>query len=137
MTTTLTCFCIAKARESAAREQRQSNNMIEMVGLMYHEGVPLVAGTEALAAFTLQQELDLYVRAGIPAAEALRIATWNGAKYTRTLDRVSSISPGKQADVILIEGDPANDISAIRNVTMVMKDDVVFSASEIYEAMGS
>ena len=89
-----------------------------------------------MAGFTLHRELELYVKAGIPAAEALRISTWNGAKYTRTLDRVGSISPGKQADVILIEGDPTKDVSAIRNVNMVMKDGVVFLPSEIYQAMG-
>ena len=47
---------------------------------MHEAGVPMVAGTDDLAGFTLHRELELYVKAGIPAAEALRIATWNGAR---------------------------------------------------------
>jgi imidazolonepropionase-like amidohydrolase len=120
---------IGKYRDSYAK-------MIEMVGLMHREGVPLVAGTDAMAGFTLHRELELYAKAGIPAAEALRIATWNGAKYTRTLDRVVSISPGKQTDVILIEGDPTKDVSAVRSVNLVMRGGVVYFPSEIYDAMG-
>ena len=110
--------------------------MVELVGLMHREGVPLVAGTDAMPGFTLHRELELYVKAGILPAEALRIATWNGAKYTRTLDRAGSIAPGKLANVILIEGDPTKDISAIRNINLVMKEGVVYYPSEIYEAMG-
>jgi len=116
-------------RESYAR-------MVEFVGLLHREGVPLVAGTDAMAGFTLHRELELYVKAGIPAAEALRIATWNGAKYTRTLDRAGSIAPGKVADLVLVEGDPTKDISAIRSVNLVMKGGVAYFPSEIYEATG-
>ena len=110
--------------------------MVEFVGLLHRQGVPLVAGTDAKAGFTLHRELELYVKAGIPAAEVLRIATWNGAKYTRTLDRVGSIAPGKLADLILVEGDLTKDISAIRSINLVMKDGVVYYPSEIYEAVG-
>jgi imidazolonepropionase-like amidohydrolase len=76
------------------------------------------------------------VKAGIPPAEALRVATWNGAKYTRTLDRTGSITPGKLADVILVEGDPTKDVSAVRNISLVMKEGVAYYPSEMYEAMG-
>jgi hypothetical protein len=110
--------------------------MVEFVGIMHREGIPLVAGTDAMAGFTLHRELELYVKAGIPPAEALRIATWNGAKYTRTLDRVGSIARGKHADMILVEEDPTKDVSAIRHISLVMKDGVAFYPSEMYEAMG-
>ena len=110
--------------------------MVEFVGLMHRAGIPLVAGTDAMPGFTLHRELELYVKAGIPPAEALRIATWNGAKFTRTLEHAGSITPGKRADAILIEGDPTKDISAIRNISLVMKDGVAHYPSEIFEAMG-
>jgi cytosine/adenosine deaminase-related metal-dependent hydrolase len=110
--------------------------MVELVGLMHKSGIPLVAGTDAMAGFTLHRELELYVKSGIAPAEALRIATWNGAKYTKTLDRVGSISPGKLADLILLEDDPTKDISAIRRINLVMKDGVVFYPWEIHEATG-
>jgi hypothetical protein len=98
--------------------------------------VEKVAGTDAVAGFTLHRELELYVQAGIPPGEALRIATWNGAKYTRTLDRLGSITPGKLADLILVDGDPVSDISAIRRINLVMKEGVVHYPAEIHAATG-
>jgi hypothetical protein len=110
--------------------------MVAFVGAMHRAGIPLVSGTDGMAGFTLHRELELYVQAGIPAAEALRISSWNGAKYTRTLDRLGSITPGKVADLILVEGDPTKDISAIRRICLVMKDGAIYYPSEIHEAIG-
>jgi hypothetical protein len=110
--------------------------MVEFVGVMHRAGIPLVAGIDGLAGFTLHRELELYVQAGIPAAEVLRIATWNGAKYTRTLDRLGSITPGKLADLILVDGDPTTDISAIRRIGLVMKEGAVYYPAELHEATG-
>ena len=97
---------------------------------------PLVAGTDDIAGFTLHRELELYVKAGIPAGEALRIATWNGASVTGTLPSLGSIAAHKSADVILVDGDPTKDISAIRKISLVMKEGEVFYPAEIYEALG-
>lgn len=110
--------------------------LLEFTNLMYREGIPFVAGTDDIAGFTLQRELELYVKAGIPAAEALRIATWNGAKYTGTLDRFGSIEQGKSADLLLIDGDPTIDITAIRKVNLVMKEGVAYYPNEVFEAIG-
>jgi hypothetical protein len=112
------------------------NKMIQLIGMLHRERIPLVAGTDAMPGFALHRELELYVKAGIPPAEVLRIASWNGAKYTRTLDRAGSISPGKYADVILIEEDPTKDISAIRKINLVIKEGVAYHPAEMYEAMG-
>ncbi len=96
------------------------SRMIQFVGQMHRAGIPLVAGTDAIAGFTLQRELELYVQAGISAPEVLRIATWNGAKYSRMLADRGSIDVGKLADLVLIEGDPTQDITAIRTVALVI-----------------
>jgi hypothetical protein len=110
--------------------------ILEFIGLLHREGVPLVAGTDDIAGFTLHRELELYAKAGIPPVEVLRIATHNGAKYTGTLDSLGVIEPQRLADVILVDGDPTNDISAIRRVSLVMKNGVVYYPAEIYEAVG-
>jgi imidazolonepropionase-like amidohydrolase len=73
------------ADTDAARYEKSYAKMIEFVGRMYRAGIPLVAGTDELAGFTLQREFELYVQAGLTPAQVLQIATWNGAKYTRTL----------------------------------------------------
>jgi imidazolonepropionase-like amidohydrolase len=122
--------------ENVERYRASYAKMVDFVGLLYRSGIPLVAGTDGMAGFTLHRELELYVKAGILPAEALRIATWNGAKYTRTLDRLGSITPGKLADLILVEGDPTQNISAIRRISLVMKEGAVFYPAEIHAATG-
>ncbi len=76
------------------------------------------------------------MKAGIPAGEALRIATWNGAKFTGTLDTAGSLDPRKNADLLLVNGDPIADISAMRHISMVMKGGVIYYPAEVYEAVG-
>jgi alpha-D-ribose 1-methylphosphonate 5-triphosphate diphosphatase PhnM len=110
--------------------------MVEFVGRLYRAGVPIVAGTDALPGFTLQAELELYVQAGMNAAQVLQIATRNGALYTRTSGDRGSIAPGKLADLILVDGDPTTDISAIRNVVCVITQGVLISPSEVNRALG-
>ncbi len=121
---------------NVARYRASYNKMVEFAGILHRAGVPLVAGTDDTPGFVLHGELELYARAGIPAAEVLRIATWNGAKYTRTLDRLGSITPGKLADLILVDGDPTVNISDIRRVALVMKEGVIYNPAEIYPELG-
>jgi hypothetical protein len=110
--------------------------MIELFGRLHAAGVPLVAGTDSLAGFMLHRELELYVKAGVPAGEAVRIATENGARYAGVLADRGTIERGKRADLILVDGDPTQDISAIRKVSYVLKDGVGFAPAAIYEAIG-
>ncbi|MFC5577643.1 amidohydrolase family protein [Lysobacter niabensis] len=121
---------------TAARYEKSYLKMVEFVGRMYKAGVPIVAGTDAIPGFTVHSELEWYVRAGMTPAQVLQIATWNGAKYSRTLDDRGSITPGKLSDLVLIDGDPVANISDIRKVAMVLKGDTAYYPSEIFEAMG-
>ncbi len=118
------------------RYRASYNKMIAFAGVLHEAGVPLVAGTDDTPGFVLHGELELYAKAGIPPAEVLRIATWNGAKYTRTLDRLGSITPGKLADLILVDGDPTVNISDIRRVALVMKEGVIYNPAELYPELG-
>ncbi|MEO6103012.1 MAG: amidohydrolase family protein [Pseudoxanthomonas sp.] len=122
--------------ETAALYTRSFNKLVEFVGLMYKAGVPIVAGTDELPGFTLQRELELYVKAGLTPAQVLQVATWNGARYTRTLQDRGSVEVGKLADLVLVEGDPTRDISDIRKVALVIKQDKAYYPSEIDEALG-
>jgi imidazolonepropionase-like amidohydrolase len=120
----------------APRSRASFAKMVDFIGRCYRAGIPIVAGTDGPAGWTLHRELELYVRAGIPAAEVLRIATWNGAKYTRTLERTGSITQGKQADLILVDGNPTQDIAAIRRIALAMKQGTVYFPAEIQAATG-
>ncbi len=110
--------------------------MVDFVGRAHRAGVPVVAGTDGIPGFTLQRELELYVKAGMRPAEALRTATWNAATYARVLDDRGSIAPGKRADLILIDGDPTTNIADIRKVATVIKGDALYYPSEIYTELG-
>ncbi len=110
--------------------------MVKMVGELYRNGIPIVAGTDAFPGFGLHRELEVYVRAGIPAPDVLRIATLGAARVMKHDDTRGSISPGKFADVILVRGNPAQNISDIRNVETVVKNGVMFKSSELYAALG-
>jgi cytosine/adenosine deaminase-related metal-dependent hydrolase len=115
---------------------RSYAKMIDFVGRMYRAGVPLVAGTDDIAGFTLPRELELYVEAGMTPSQALQIATYNGAKYARMLDDRGVVSPGRRADLILVDGDPTRNIADIRKVALVIKGEVAYYPSEVFEALG-
>lgn len=121
---------------TAALYNKSFDKLVEFVGLMYKAGVPIVAGTDEISGFTLQRELELYVKAGITPAQVLQIATWNGAKYTRTTADRGSVTVGKRADLILVDGDPTVNIADIRKVALVIKQGKAYYPSEIDEALG-
>lgn len=122
--------------QNAARYRASYDKMVQFVGMLYRAGVPIEAGTDGIAGFTLHRELELYVRAGLSPAEALQVATWNGARLTGRLGDLGSIEPRKRADLILVDGDPTRNISDIRRISLVMKDGVTYFPAEVYEAVG-
>jgi hypothetical protein len=110
--------------------------MLALTRAMHRAGVPLVAGTDDIPGLTLHRELELYVQAGIPAAQALRIATWNGARVAGAEHEAGSIARGKAADLMLIEGDPSRRIADIRRASLVIKGGVAYSPAQLFEVMG-
>jgi len=98
--------------------------------------VPLVAGTDELAGFTLQAELEMLVKAGLSPAQALQVATRNGARYTRTSHERGSVTPGKLADLVLIDGDPTRTIGDVRKVAAVITRGYLIYPREIDAALG-
>jgi len=122
--------------EMAPRWRASFKKMLEAVGRFHRAGVPIVSGTDNFAGFTLQRELELYVKAGIPANEVLRIATWNGATYARVLADRGSVERGKRADLILVDGDPTRDIATLRNVALVLQDGDAYYPAELYAELG-
>ena len=122
--------------QNVTRFRASYAKLLELTSRMHAAGIPFVAGTDSIAGFTLHRELEVYVEAGISPAEALQIATRNGAKYTQLSDLVGSVTVGKLADLILVDGDPTQNISAVRDISLVMKEGVAYYPAEIYEALG-
>jgi hypothetical protein len=123
-------------KEMAPRWRASYAKMLEAVARFHRAGIQIVSGTDDVAGFAFQRELELYVKAGIPANEVLRIATWNGATYARVLFDRGSIERGKRADLILVDGDPTQDISAIRKVALVLQDGDAYYPAELYGELG-
>lgn len=111
-------------------------NMLKMLKLMYDKGILLVAGTDGGLQLAVHHELEIYNEAGIPANQVLKIATWNAAQNSNLLKRFGSISPGKEADLILIDGNPAEHISDIRRIELVMKNKRMYEPKILYAAQG-
>jgi imidazolonepropionase-like amidohydrolase len=122
--------------EMDMRYRESFQRILDMVAEVYEQGITIVPGTDAMAGFALHRELELYERAGIPAAQVLRIATLGSAEVAGRADQLGSIEPGKLADMILVDGDPTARMSDIRNVRLVMKDGVLFDAASLYRAIG-
>jgi len=122
--------------DKAERYDKSFRKMVEFVGRMYKAGVPIVAGTDELAGFTLQRELEFYVEAGLTPAQALQVATRNGAKYTRTEREKGRIAPGMLADLVLVDGDPTRDITDLRKVALVVTRGYAISPTAVWREFG-
>jgi imidazolonepropionase-like amidohydrolase len=112
------------------------DTLLQVMKLLYDNDIRMLPGTDDGTGFTVQRELELYVEAGIPAPEALAMATLGAAEYLDVDDEVGSITPGKYADFFLVPGNPAEDISAIREIRLVSRGGVIYFPAEIYLALG-
>lgn len=115
---------------------RSVDKLLELMNVLYKEGIQMLPGTDDTSGFTVQRELELYQKAGIPAAQVLRMATYDCEKYLGFEQSLGSIEAGKLADFILLQGDPTKDVSAVRQIRAVMKDGMLYYPSEIYQALG-
>jgi len=88
-----------------------------------------------IAGFGDQREVELLVEAGFTPLEAIHIATYNGAQFLGDLDRIGTISPGKQADLVVVKGDPSKQIEDIENVETVFKDGVGYDSAKLIESV--
>ncbi|MCT6698146.1 amidohydrolase family protein [Rheinheimera sp. 4Y26] len=121
---------------TAALYAKSYAKMVEFVGMMYKAGIPVVAGTDELAGFTLQGELELLVKAGLTPAQALQVATLNGARYSKVEATKGQIAVGKDADLLLVEGDPTKNIGDIRKLALVITQGKAMYPTDIYQALG-
>ena len=87
--------------------------------------------TSLLAGFAYHRELMALVYAGISPADVLKAATINGARALGVDDRLGTIESGKLADLYVARGNPLEDITAARNVTLVVKDGQVYRPEEL------
>jgi len=88
-----------------------------------------------LPGFGDQREVVLLVEAGLTPVQAIQVATENGAIYLGQQDRIGSLAPGKQADLVLIKGDPSKHIDEIENVETVFKAGIGYDSAKLIESV--
>jgi imidazolonepropionase-like amidohydrolase len=110
--------------------------MLRLLKALHDAGVTIIPGTDALAGYTLHHELELYVRAGIPAPEVLRMVTLTSATVMGANKDRGIIAPGKLADMILVDGDPSKDIRDLDKIATVIKAGNVYDPAAIEKALG-
>ena len=125
---------VPKGQETAYREAFPA--MLHLLKALYDAGVTIIPGTDGLAGYMLHHELELYVRAGIPSTEVLRMATLTPAVVMGVNKDRGMIAAGKLADMVLIDGDPTRDIRDINKIKTVIKGGRVHDPRAIEKALG-
>lgn len=112
----------------------QSWKKLEQVLVVLHEnGIPLVPGTDDVGGLALHTELETWVKAGLSPSVVLKAATSGGAKFLGQEANLGAIAVGRRADLYLVEGDPTQDISAIRKGRLVIKGDRAYYPDELFQ----
>jgi imidazolonepropionase-like amidohydrolase len=109
--------------------------MVALLGKMHQAGVPIVAGTDG-AGIEIVHELEIYMQAGLTAAEALAAATIVPARLVGQDAKTGSVKVGKAADLALIDGDPSARIGDLRQTRLVMLDGKLLDADALRSAAG-
>jgi predicted amidohydrolase len=110
---------------------------MEIVNALNRNGITLVAGTDmGFPGYSVFRELELYVACGLSPMEAIRAATITPARVMKQAAVLGSVEAGKNADLILIDGDPINDIRDIRKLRLVIKDGQVYQPEALHKMAG-
>tara|TARA_R110000868_G_scaffold51823_14_gene163910 strand:- start:110 stop:2179 length:2070 start_codon:yes stop_codon:yes gene_type:complete len=122
--------------EDDANYRGAFDQVLATVTMMREAGIFIVPGTDLGGSFTYHRELELYQRTGMTASEILAWASHGMAEYLGVDDELGSIAPGMLADFFLIPGDPTQDLAAIKTISMVASNGVIYYPSEIYPEFG-
>ena len=110
---------------------------VAIVGALHRSGVPIVAGTDqAVPGHSLHREIELYVQAGFTPMEAIQAATVVPARVMGMEKEAGTVEKGKRADLILINGNPLEDIHNTRNVEYVITNGSMYHTAELWQSVG-
>jgi len=123
----------AKAGQSAATFRA----MVATVRILHQAGVPIVAGTDqTVPGFSLDREIELHVQAGFTPMEAIQSATLVPARAMGMEKDSGTIEVGKRADIILVDGNPLENISDIRKVSTVFAAGKMYQPAALWTSVG-
>ncbi|MGO9440770.1 MAG: amidohydrolase family protein, partial [Terriglobales bacterium] len=116
------------------KEMQFERAFVEAGGLLLAGEDPTGIGG-VIAGYGDQREVELLVEAGFTPVEAIHIASFNGAQFMGEADRIGSIAAGKQADLVVIHGDPSANITDIEKVETVFKDGIGYDSAKLINSV--
>ena len=120
---------------AAFKKEMEFEHAFAQAGGLVLAGLDPTGMGGVIAGFGDQREVELLVEAGFSPLEAIHIATANGAQFMGELDRVGTIARGKQADLVVIKGDPSKQIEDIEKVETVFKDGIGYDSAKLIESV--
>jgi enamidase len=117
------------------RKEMQLEKMFSDAGGLLVVGTDPTGFGGVVAGYSNQRALELLVQAGFTPVQAVKIATLNGATYLGRSAKIGSIAAGKQADLIVVRGDPSAKIEDVENVELVFKSGVGYDSPKIFESV--
>lgn len=125
------------APAGAERAHATFEQWMAVLGALHKASIPIVAGTDqAVPGHSLHREIELYVKAGFTPMEAIQAATIIPARVMKQDKEVGTVEAGKRADLIIIEGNPLESISNIRNVRFVVAGGRLYNCAELWQSVG-
>jgi len=110
---------------------------VAIVGALHRAGIPVVAGTDqTVPGYSLHREMELYVQAGFTPMEAIQAATIVPARAMGVDKESGTIEKGKRGDLILLKGNPLDDIRNARNVEYVITNGTMYHTAELWQSVG-
>ena len=125
----------ADTTNSPLRKEMQLEKMFSDAGGMLVVGTDPTGFGGVIAGYSNQRALELLVQAGFSPLEAIKIATLNGAKYLGRDSKIGTLAVGKQADLIVVRGDPSARIEDVENVEIVFKGGVGYDSAKIFDSV--
>lgn len=113
-----------------AKERAMERQFVRAGGLLI-AGTDPTGGGGVIPGYSDQRQIELLVESGFTPLEAIKICTLNGATYLGKAKQIGSIAVGKQADLMVVSGNPAAKVSDIRNVEMVFKQGVAYDPAKL------
>ena len=117
------------------RKELEFERAFVKAGGLLMAGCDPTGNGSALAGFGDQRNIELLVQGGFTPVEAIQIATRNGATFLGLDGRIGSIAAGKQADLVVIDGDPAKNIADIEKVELVFKDGAGYDPARLIDSV--
>lgn len=121
--------------EKVLKNEMEFEREFVKAGGLLMAGVDPTGWGGIVAGFGDQRGVELLVAAGFSPEEAIRIATLNGATFLGEDSRIGTIAAGKQADIVILRGNPAANIGDIRNVQLVFKDGIGYDPRKLIESV--